>query len=227
MTQKIRVLIADDETLMRDGLQTILSLEEDMEVVGVAADGREAYERARELQPDVVLLDVCMPKMDGLESLRIIKRALPSTKVLVLTTFNDEEYIISALASGANGYLLKDLEGQQLIDAVRKTAKDQLMLPARVANKLAERLAVLQAIDDTRRKLKKLAADKIDFTPREQEIAVLMVEGLSNREIASHLNLSEGTVKNYISVIYSKLGTNHRTQAVSYLAKHLEFVERS
>lgn len=165
MTGKIRVLIADDEALLRDGLQTILNLEEDMEVVGLAADGREAYERAQELQPDVVLLDIRMPGMDGVESLRLIKRALPRTKAVMLTTFNDEDYIVSALAAGADGYLLKDLEGQQLIDAIRRASRDQLMLPAKVAGKLAERLAVLQAIDDTKKKMKKLGTDIIDLTP--------------------------------------------------------------
>lgn len=229
MTGKIRVLIADDEALLRDGLQTILNLEEDMEVVGLAADGREAYERAQELQPDVVLLDIRMPGMDGVESLRLIKRALPRTKAVMLTTFNDEDYIVSALAAGADGYLLKDLEGQQLIDAIRRASRDQLMLPAKVAGKLAERLAVLQAIDDTKKKMKKLDTDIIDLTPREREIAALMVQGLTNREIADHLSLSEGTIKNYISVIYSKLGTSDRTRAVSYLAsylaKHLESPE--
>ncbi|HHY93369.1 MAG TPA: response regulator transcription factor [Firmicutes bacterium] len=223
MTEKIRVLIADDEVLLRDGLRTIIDLEEDMEVAGMAADGREAYELAQELRPDVVLLDIRMPGMDGVESLRLIKRALPRTKVVMLTTFNDEEYIVGALAAEADGYLLKDLEGQQLVDAVRRAAQDQLMLPAKVAGKLAERLAMLQAIEDIKRGTRARGTDMTtDLTPREREIAALMVQGLTNREIADHLSLSEGTVKNYISVIYSKLGTSNRTQAIAYLAKYLK-----
>jgi DNA-binding NarL/FixJ family response regulator len=221
MTKKIRVVIADDEKLFLDGLQTILGLEKDIEIVGLAVNGREAFERAQEMQPDVVLLEVRMPEMDGVESLQLIKQVLPNTKVVMLTTFNDEDYIIRALAAGADGYLLKDLDAQQLVDAVRGVFYDQLMLPVKVAGKLVERLTVLQTIDNTRRKTKRLDKHVLDLTPREKEIAVLMVEGLTNREIAAHLGLREGTIKNYISVIYSKIGTSERTRAVYYLVKYL------
>lgn len=223
--KKIRIIVVDDEILLRDGIKTILDLEEDIEVVGTAANGQEAYAMAQRLQPDVVLMDVRMPVMDGVQSLKLIKRELPQTKVIVLTTFNDEEYIVSALANGADGFLLKDLEGQQLIDAVKTAVKDQLVLPAKVAGKLAARLAVLQAIEETKERIVSGRAAETDLTPREQEIAALMVQGLTNRQIAEHLSLSEGTIKNYISVIYAKLGTNDRTRAVSYLIKHLSDVQ--
>lgn len=222
MEERIKVLIADDEPLLRDGLRTILDLEEDIEVVGVAGDGREAYELACRVQPDVVLLDIRLPGMDGVESLRLIKRALPRAKVVMLTTFNEEEYIIGALAAGADGYLLKDLEGQELVEAVRRASRGQLLLPAKVAGKLAERLAVLRAIDEVKRVRKPSPETIVDLTMREREIAALMIQGLTNREIASYLSLSEGTVKNYISVIYSKLGTNDRTRAVHYLQEYLK-----
>jgi DNA-binding NarL/FixJ family response regulator len=227
MGSKIRILIADDEALLRDGIQTILDLEDDMEVVALASNGYEAYERSCQLRPDVVLLDVRMPGTNGVESLRLIKRALPQTIAIMLTTFNDEEYIISALAEGAAGYLLKDINADQLVVSIRQAYHGQLILPAKVAGKLAEQLVVLKAVRSTQdRKKAKSPIGTAEFTPRENEIATLMIQGLTNREIADNLGLTEGTIKNYISVIYSKLGTSDRTRAVFYLAQNFAPTDR-
>lgn len=214
--KKITILIADDQTLMRDGLKTILDLEEDMEVVATAENGKEAYELTGKFFPDVVLMDIRMPEMDGVESTRLIKRDFSSTAVIMLTTFNDEEYIIQALSYGAGGYLLKDIPGDKLIEAVRNGANGTLMMPAPVAAKLSARLSRLT--------LEGRLMDKTfptELSEREKEIAALIVEGQANRQIANLLHISEGTVKNYISAIYTKIGISDRTKAALYLKGHL------
>ncbi|MTI84941.1 MAG: response regulator transcription factor [Firmicutes bacterium] len=219
---KIKIIIADDQVLMRDGLKTILDLEEDLEVIYTTGNGREAYKITGELLPDVVLLDVQMPKMDGVECVKLIKRDFPLVKVLMLTTFNQEEYIINALANGADGFLLKDMRGERLIEAVRQGAGGDLILPAKVAGKLASSLSKVLTVEEMRNEIAYRELDKVHFSNREKEIAALMVKGRNNRQIAEYLNLTEGTVKNYITVIYEKLGTNDRNMAVSYLKKYFK-----
>lgn len=216
---KIRILIADDQALMRDGLKTIMELEEDMEVVGTAADGRETCAMVQRLAPDVVLLDVRMPVMDGVECVKSIKEQFPQTKVIMLTTFDDEDYIINALANGADGFLLKDIQADQLLEAIRNARRGQLILPARVAGKLAARVAEFLELAGLRRKKPEQMAGGLALSAREQDVAALMVAGLSNRQIAKQLGLTEGTVKNYISVIYEKIGTSDRSTAISFLAE--------
>jgi DNA-binding NarL/FixJ family response regulator len=202
------VLIVDDQTLMREGLKTIIDMEEDMQVVGCAANGKEAYHMTRELQPDVILMDIRMPEMDGVESTRIIKKEIPQTTVIVLTTFDDDEYIIDALRHGASGYLLKDIPAEELLKAIRDGAAGDILMHGSVAAKLAARVAMHEPRVPTP-----------ELSPREIEIAELMLKGLSNREIADSLYITEGTVKNYITVIYSKLGTSNRAQAIARLGK--------
>lgn len=222
---KIRILIADDQALMRDGLKTIMELEEDMVVVGTAADGQETLVMVEQLTPDVVLLDVRMPVMDGVECVRLIKEHFPPIKVIMLTTFDDDDYIINALAHGADGYLLKDIQGDQLLTAIRNAHRSQLILPARVAGKLATRAAEFLELAGPRRKKAEQMAGGLTFSAREQDVAALMVAGLSNRQIARQLGLTEGTVKNYISVIYEKIGTSDRSTAIAILAKHFPAVK--
>lgn len=188
----IRILIADDQTLMRDGLKTILDLEDDMEVVGTAETGQEAYELTGALKPDVVLMDIRMPVMDGVESTRLIKRDYPDTIVVILTTFDDEEYVIQALCFGANGYLLKDMQGDKLIQSIRDAASGNMMLPARIAAKLAARLAAMSSQSHGLQ-----FSGKNDFSERELDIIRLMIKGFSNKQIASALCVTEGTAKNY------------------------------
>lgn len=213
----IRVVIADDQTLMRDGLQTIIDLQDDMEVVGVAEDGEQACELAHALQPDLVLMDIRMPRRDGIESTRHIRREQPATAVLILTTFDEDEYIIEGLASGACGYLLKDLPARKIVEAIRDAVRGQLMLPAVVAAKLASRLSFLSGASPEVLDPKRLRSEGIRFTDREKKVILLMLEGHSNREIAGILFMSEGTVKNYVSVIYQKIGTNDRAKALLVL----------
>ncbi len=214
--EQIRVLIADDQTLMRDGLKTILELEDDIEVVGSAENGLKAYEAVGAVQPDVVLMDIRMPVMDGVESTRLIKRDYPDTVVIILTTFDDDEYIIQALSNGASGYILKDIQGDKLIGAVRDSVGGSLIMPAQVAAKIAARLSLFQ-------RPKTAAADpRQGFSEREREIIRLLVKGFNNRQIAACLYITEGTVKNYISAIYGKIGISDRAKAVVYLRELIE-----
>ncbi|MDG0791162.1 response regulator transcription factor [Cohnella ginsengisoli] len=213
----IRVVIADDQTLMRDGLQTIIDLQKDMEVVGAAEDGIQACELVRELRPDLVLMDIRMPRRDGIESTKTIKREHPETAVLILTTFAEDEYIVDALANGACGYMLKDLPALKIVESIRDAVKGQLMLPASVAAKLASRLAFLTKAPADVLDPNRLRQEMIRFTDREKKVILLMLEGRSNREMAEFLFMSEGTVKNYVSVIYQKIGTNDRAKALLLL----------
>ncbi|QMV42952.1 response regulator transcription factor [Cohnella cholangitidis] len=212
----LRVLIADDQTLMRDGLQTILQLEDDIEVIATAENGEEACRLVAVHDPDLVLMDIRMPVMNGIEAVKRLRVESPHTKVLVLTTFDEDEYIIDALASGAVGFLLKDIPTEKLLQAVREAARGEIMLPSSIAVKLATRLSTPAPGRTPPPRSRGRAAD-LKFTNREMSIIALMVEGRNNREIAQLLFMSEGTVKNYISAIYDKIGTNDRTQAVIWL----------
>jgi len=212
----LKLLIADDQTLMRDGLQTILQLEEDIQVVATAENGEEACRLVKIHDPDLVLMDIRMPVMNGIEAVKKLRVDSPHTKVLVLTTFDEDEYIIEALASGAVGFLLKDIPTEKLLQAIREAARGEIMLPSAIAVKLAARLsAPVPGRSPAPRPRNR--ASELKFTNREMSIIALMVEGRNNREIAQLLFMSEGTVKNYISAIYDKIGTNDRTQAVIWL----------
>ncbi|ADU26685.1 response regulator [Ethanoligenens harbinense] len=209
----IQVLIADDQTLMRDGLKTILELEPDIAVTGLAADGEEACAICDTRKPDVVLMDIRMPVMDGVAATAAIKKRHPSIAVLVLTTFDDDESIVQALKNGAIGYLLKDIEADRLIQTVRDAAQGQFTWPAMLAAKLTKHLcANVPALSG------RLAA----LTGRERDVANLLAGGYTNRRIAQMLYLSEGTVKNHVSSIYSKLGIYDRTAAALALRRALD-----
>ncbi|WP_032120636.1 response regulator transcription factor [Clostridium amazonitimonense] len=210
----IRVLIADDQTLMRDGLKTILDLEDDIEVVATCENGEQAIEQAIKLHPDVILMDIRMPVMNGVESVKKIKTSLPKIAVIMLTTFDDDEYIVEALSNGASGYLLKDIPADKLIEAIRDSLKGQLFIPTNIAAKL---VAKLSNKENSKEVLKK----KLDLSEREIEVSSLLIEGHSNKQIAAKLFISEGTVKNYISNIYSKIGISDRTKAVLFLKENL------
>jgi len=211
---KISLVIADDQMLTREGLRTILDLEEDMEVVGLARNGEEAWELAERLQPTLVLLDIQMPVMDGLAALKRIKESCPSTRVLILTTFIETDYIVEGMANGANGYMLKDMDADKMIASIRDTANGQFVLPAAVAAKLAARMSqIAEDSEFTRRSGENL----VNLTEREEKIAGLMLRGLNNREIAETLFIAEGTVRNYISALYGKLDAIDRAQAIAKL----------
>ena len=209
---QINIMIVDDQALLRDGLKTVLELEEDLTVCGMARNGLEAVELADRLKPELVLLDIRMPEMDGVECVKIIKEKHPGIKIIMLTTFNDDEYIMKAIANGADGYLLKDIEVEKLVDAIHDAYSGKMIMPPAVYAKLAEGLGRLNSP-------KKEAAEKLpmDLSDREREICSMMVQGFNNKQIAMALYISEGTVRNYISSIYSKIGIGDRTRAVLYL----------
>lgn len=213
---KIKVLIVDDQTLMRDGLKTIIDLEDNMQVVGTGKNGQEAIEFCENNKIDLILMDIRMPGMDGVESTKIIKNLHPEIVILILTTFNEDDYIIDALSYGASGYLLKDIEGDALIKAIEDAYKGSFMLPSEVAIKIAKRLSKNSVVSlEDKKKLS-------DFSEREIEIAKMLALGFTNKQIASSIYISQGTVKNYISNIYSKLGTSDRTAAALTIKKALD-----
>ncbi|WP_046226666.1 response regulator transcription factor [Paenibacillus dauci] len=209
---ELKLLVADDQTLMREGLKTILELEEDIIVVNTAANGQEAWEMVHRNEPDIVLLDIQMPVMDGICCARQIKQHHPDIIVLLLSTFMDEQYIMEGMRSGANGYLLKDMDSRLLIQTIRSVTAGQFTMPAAVAIQLAETIN-RRSLEADRAVFGQFA----DFTRREQEIITLMRKGLSNKQIAQQLYIHSGTVRNYISIIYAKMGVNDRTSALMYL----------
>lgn len=209
----IKVMIVDDQTLMRDGLKTIIELEEDIEVVGLAENGKEACEKFKEMEIDVILMDIRMPQMNGVEAVKCIKTTGRDVSILMLTTFDDEEYIIEALANGADGYLLKDIQADKLIQYIRDCYSGDIMLPNKIAQKLSKRLMDKKSeIDNLEEGIQSVTVES--FSERELDIINLMVEGLNNKQISTKLFIGEGTVKNYVSNIYSKFGTNDRTKVI-------------
>ena len=206
----IRVMIVDDHAVVREGLRTYLDLSDEIEVIGEARNGREAIERAAALKPDVVLMDLLMPEMDGIAATRGIKEICPQTNVIVLTSFTDDEHITPALRAGATGYLLKDISASDLVKAIEGANKGQAQLHPYVARKLMEQVAMPQ-----RREEPPGAA----LTPRELEVLRLIANGMSNKEIARDLVLNERTVKGHVSNILSKLGLADRTQAALFAVR--------
>ncbi|WP_281884960.1 response regulator transcription factor [Paenibacillus sp. YYML68] len=216
-----RVLIVDDQRLLRDGLQTILNLEDDLEVVGVAENGAQALEMTELLQPGVVLMDIKMPVMDGIEAMQRIKQRQPQVKVIMLTTFPEDKFIVKAMSCGADGFLLKDMPADRVIQTVRDVVDGELILPAAIAARLASQLIRTSQLKADLFNEGLLKQEGLVFTERERKIILHMVEGYSNKQIASALFMGEGTVRNYISVIYNKIGLNDRQAAVLRLKELL------
>ncbi len=204
----IKVLVADDQPLARNGLQAMLGAQEDLEIVGEAADGAEAVEEALRLRPDVVVMDIRMPNVDGIEATRRLQEHAGAPKVLVLTTFDLDEYVYEALRAGAGGFLLKDAPPGQLAEAVRTVAAGESLLAPAITRRLVERFV--------RRPPPDAAAEERfgELTERELEVLKLVAAGLSNGEIAERLFLSEATVKTHLTRILSKLGLRDRVQVV-------------
>jgi len=205
----IRVLLADDQELVRSGFRLILELAEGIEVAGEAANGREAVLLAKELQPDVVLMDVRMPELDGIEATRRLRQAGVEARVLVLTTFDLDEYVYAALRAGASGFLLKDAPREQLVTAVRTVARGEALLAPAVTQRLIERFVTRPAPAEAAPALAELSA-------RELDVLHLLARGLSNAEIASELIVGEATVKTHVARILRKLALRDRVQAVVY-----------
>ncbi|MGQ8874737.1 response regulator [Paenibacillus sp. TSA_86.1] len=213
----IRLIIADDQRLLRESLRTVLDLEADLDVVGLAENGQQACELTEQFKPNLVLMDVQMPVMDGIQAIREIHARMPETQVLILTTFAEDKYIIEGLAAGAIGYLLKDMDKHTLLQAIRDAAAGRHMLTPEIASKLAVRLSAMTKSHQVHFNAEKLRHARVEFTEREKQIIALMIQPMTNTQIAEALYMSVGTIKNYISVIYSKLGTSDRMQAVAYL----------
>jgi DNA-binding NarL/FixJ family response regulator len=205
----IRVLIVDDQALFREGLNTILSVHEEFQVIGEAANGEEALRHAVQLQPQVILMDLRMPIMDGVRATQMITSQAPNCKVIVLTTFDDDESIFDGLRAGAVGYLLKDVASEKLFEAIRATARGEyFLLPSVTAKVMAEFSRISQA----KPKIDELLIEPL--SSREIEILKCIALGDSNKQIAEKLFIAEGTVKNHVTNILSKLGVKDRAQAV-------------
>jgi len=203
----VNILIVDDHTLFRTGIRKMLEAEPDMRVVGEAATGREALEQARQLMPDVILMDVKMPDMDGIEATRRLCREMPHVGVIFCTMFEDDEFVFAGLQAGGRGYILKDADPETMLRAIRAVAHGESLLGSTIAQKVMRQFTALPD---------KQTALVDDLTPREVEVLKLIAEGLSNREIAQELTISEKTVKNHINNIFSKLHVYDRSQAMLY-----------
>jgi len=212
----IRVLVADDQTLVREGLVTLLGLIPGIEVAGVARDGQEAIHLAARLRPDVVLMDLRMPRMDGVEATRRLAAAGPEPRVVVLTTYADDESIFAALQAGALGYLTKDSSADEIARAVRTVHAGQALLEPAVQRRLIESLRQRPPAPPAQPP----APAPDDLTPREVEVLGLIAQGLSNGDIARRLFVSEATVKTHVNNIFSKAGLRDRAQAVRYAFDH-------
>jgi len=224
----VRVLVVDDQQLMRDGLASLLSIQSGIEIIGAAANGQEAIEQALALQPDVILMDVRMPVMDGVAATVQVRQQLPSCQVVMLTTFDDDEYVLEALRAGASGYLLKDLPANRLAQAIQAVHTHIYQLDPLVASRLLASAVAPKSLreqpgspaskpsEGTGNPFSKTAG----LTERESEVLRLIAQGATNREIAEQLVISEGTVKNHISNILGRLGLRDRTQAAIYARDH-------
>lgn len=216
----IKILIAEDQELIRQSLEIILGNKPDMKIVGVACDGKKAVSLAEKLIPDIILMDIRMPEIDGVKCIKIIKKILPQIKIIVLTTFDDNEYVFNALKNGASGYLLKGLSSIELVAAIRTVFNGGALINPNIAVKVVGFFHEADNVDY------KISVDELEFNnlnKNELKIMKLIGRGMSNKEIALHINFSEGTIRNYISIILSKLNLRDRTQiAIFAIQSRLE-----
>lgn len=212
----IKVLLVDDQEILTEGLKLILGKEEDISICGVANNGKKAYELCKWNMPHIVLMDIKMPEMDGAKTTKLIKQDFPNIKIIVLTTFNDDEYIYEALKNGASGYLLKDATPQEIANAVRTVYNGGALIQPEVATKVISKFSEMA---------KGSIAERVDnrvelLTSRERDICRLVGEGKNNKELAKELYLSEGTIKNHITKILNKLELRDRTQLAIFAVKN-------
>ena len=207
MKPKTRILIADDHPLLREALCQVFSSQKDMEIVGQAGNGEEAIDLASQLKPDILVMDIMMPKFDGLEASRQIKKITPNTAILILTAYDDDNYVLGLLEAGATGYLMKSAKGQDLVEAVRAVRAGESVLHPKIIEKLLKQ-AIVKPVETTGHKLKELLSD------REMEMLKLLATGMSNKEIAEKLCLSLRTVKAHMSNIFTKMNVASRSEAL-------------
>jgi two-component system, NarL family, response regulator LiaR len=208
LTETITVLLVDDHAVVREGIRSFLELQEGIDVVGEGGDGREGVRMAEELRPDVILMDLVMPRLDGVGAMRELRRRLPEARVIVLTSFSDDDRLLPAIQAGAAGYLLKDVQPQELARAVRAAHAGEALLDPGVAARVVEAIAQRPGEEPAE-----------NLTPRERQVLDLIARGLPNKLIARELEVSEKTVKNHVSHVLAKLGVTDRTQAALYAAR--------
>jgi len=211
----IRILIVDDHSLFRSGIKLVLQRQEEFEVVGEAGDGLEGVKRAKQLKPDVVLLDLHMPGTSGLEALRLLAEDVPETQVVMLTVSEDAEDLLETLRAGARGYLLKNIDTEFLLESIRRAARGESVMSPQIAHKLADSLRV-----PPKDEVVMADINPGKLSPREREIIVMLARGASNKEIAQVLNLSESTIKIHVQGILRKLNLAKRAQAAVYAVEH-------
>ena len=205
---KVNVLVVDDQTELANEISAVLATDPTLQVVGTACDGFDALKKIPATNPNVVLMDIRMPNMNGVVATQRIKTEYPSVKVLILTTFDDSDYILSAINNGASGYLLKDMGGEALISAVKNAYEGDTILPAKIARRITDAAKNVSADREIK------MARNFSLSDREVEIALMLYEGFTNRQISSALKLTEGTTRNYVSTIYEKMQVSNRAEAV-------------
>jgi DNA-binding NarL/FixJ family response regulator len=202
--KRVKVLIADDQTLFREGIKDLLENEKSVEVIGEAADGNEVVRLAKKLRPDVILMDIKLPHLDGVSATRLIRKELPNTNVLILSSYEDEAHVMESIQAGANGYLSKMLPAAELVNALKAFANDGVMIPQQVMGKLLQGL----------RQMSTSEGSPVSLTKTEIRVLVLLGSGMSNKEIAAKMDCSVKTIKNHLNAIFQKLEVSNRTEAV-------------
>lgn len=202
--KRVKVLIADDQTLFREGIKDLLENEKSVEVIGEAADGSEVVRLAKKLRPDVILMDIKLPHLDGVSATRLIRKELPATNVLILSSYEDEAHVMESIQAGANGYLSKMLPAAELVNALKAFANDGVMIPQQVMGKLLQGL----------RQMSSTEGSPVSLTKTEIRVLVLLGSGMSNKEIAAKMDCSVKTIKNHLNAIFQKLEVSNRTEAV-------------
>ncbi|WP_222708678.1 response regulator transcription factor [Paenibacillus sp. N3.4] len=219
----MEIMIAEDQGIVRDGLKMILSLYEEVHIVGEAANGEELLELLKNKVPDVILMDIRMPIMNGIDATKAVKDKYPNVKVIILTTFNEDEYIFNGLKNGADGYILKDSNSQEIIKSIKAACEGNLLLHPQVSNRIVRALHTIDHHSSNESNLQTNLS--MLLTPREIEVVQQIMQGKSNKAISQVLFLTEGTVKNYVSHILDKLELNNRTELILYLQKKGSFSE--
>jgi len=204
--KRVRVLIADDQTLFREGIKDLLENEKVVEVVGEAVDGQDVIRQAKKLKPDVILMDIKLPQVDGIAATRVIRKECPSTNVLILSSYEDEAHVMEAIQAGANGYLSKMLPASELVNALKAFANDGVMIPQQVMGKLLAGLRQMASGEGQ--------GSPVALTKTEIRVLVLLGSGLSNKEIAAKMDCSVKTIKNHLNAVFQKLEVSNRTEAV-------------